>query len=554
MYADLHCHPGSSAYDYNRKNPDGDGSPFHPWNIPPSNLKRQSKSKRAFGYTQSDLAKSCASNTKLLFAALYPTEKGFFFGSKQGRTRQDILELHRRAKQARAAGDEDSAAEAMFNQLTPTEKKEFSKVNAIDELQSNQMNYTMERIQYIQGGNYDYFNELIHEYNMFWCSFHDKPGETVGELQLRLGDARKRCTGNYHIANPLSVAQSMDPANTQQVVVVTIEGMHSLGTGNYSWENVKDVSTTELLQRIAFLKDPAKWPHRPFFITFSHHFNNGLCGHAHSLPKLASKLLFDQSEMCDKGFSAMGFDAALALLGLDKNLSSDGSGRILIDVKHMSAMGRKELYEKIIRPFNSRPENAGNKIPIVASHVGYSGVSHLQAQIDKALGNEERDNFKVNGFYAWNINMSSEDIIEIHNSEGLIGLSFDQRIMGQDKVFIAFNLQDFLKGKKKKRREARDAMRRTIEAMVSVPFQNNLANPHRIWEELSIGTDFDGFIDPLFGYSTVLDFPDFENDLIESLKDMKKLHPEWFTTIDEKTAARKICFENARDFVLKHYK
>ena len=529
-----------------------DGQAFHPWNIPPSNLKRQMKSKRAFGYTQSDLAKACASNTKLLFAALYPTEKGFFFGINNGRTRQDILNLFLAANAARANGDEDSAAEAIFLQLSPEEQRAFSKRTVIDELQSNQMNYKMDRVQFIQSGSYDYYEELRHEYE-FWCASNDIAGATVNELSFRLGEKGKICNGQYHIANPNTIRQALNGGGTNQVIVITIEGMHSLGIGNYSWENIQDVSDEELLRRISLLKDPTQWAHRPFFITFSHHFNNRLCGHAHSIPGLASKILFDQREMRDRGFSALGFDAALALLGLDIDLRSNGTPRILIDVKHMSAWGRKEYYDRIVRPYNSRPENAANKIPIIASHVGYSGVSHLQAQIDKALGNEERDNYKVNGFYAWNINLSNEDVIEIHNSGGLIGLSFDQRIMGQDKVLVAFNLQDFLKGKKKKRREAQRSIRRTIEAVVRIPFENTLGEPHRIWDELSIGTDFDGFIDPLFGYSTVLDFPEFEEDLVESLEEIKKARPEWFGVLDSARAARKICYENAHDFVLRHY-
>lgn len=555
MYADIHCHPGTSAYDLNRyaqKNPPGDGQPFHPWNIPLSNLKRQLKSKRAFGYTQSDLAKACASNTKLLFAALYPTEKGFFFGIHNGRTRQDILNLFGAANAALANGDEDSAAEALFLQLTPTEQKEFSKRTAIDELQSNQMNYKLDRIQFIQSGNYDYYEELKNEYK-FWCSIDNLPGATIEKLRLRSGDEPKVCSGQYQIASPNTINAALNGGSKNQVIVITIEGMHALGVGNYSWENVKDVSREELLRRISSLKDPMQWAHRPFFITFSHHFNNTLCGHAHSVPGVASKLLFDQREMRDRGFTKLGFDAALALLGLDSALRSEGTSRILIDVKHMSAWGRKEYYDRIVRPYNSRPENAANKIPIIASHVGYSGVSHLQAQIDKALANEERDNYKVNGFYAWNINLSNEDVIEIHNSGGLIGLSFDQRIMGQDKVLIAFNLQDFLKGKKRKRREAQRAIRYAIEAIARIPFENALAEPQRIWDELSIGTDFDGFIDPLFGYSTVLDFPNFEKDLVESLEEMKKAHPGWFIGLDAPKAARKICYENAHDFILRHY-
>jgi hypothetical protein len=555
-YADLHCHPGAPAYDENRlarKNPRGDRQPFHPWHIPASNVRRQKKSKRAFGYSQSDLAKSSVSQTTLLFAALYPTEKGFFFGIKEGRTRHDILRLFQLAQEAKKKGDEDSAAEEFFLQLTPTEQKEFSKRTAVDELQSNKMNYSLERIQYVQSGDYDYYKELNHEYE-FWLTLDSKSGSTPAPIQLMEGGPAQVWNGSYQLATPSTLSQQLSAASSPITVVITIEGIHALGTGNYGWENVSDASPVELLHRVNELKNPAKWPHRPFFITFSHHFSNRLCGHAHSLPGFSRKVLFDQDEMLDEGFTETGLQVARSLLGLDSNLMADGSPRILIDVKHMSAKGRKELFDQIIKPFNSRQENANCKIPVVASHIGYSGVSHLQALIDKAMAGNEDDNDKVNGFYAWNINLSNEDVIEIHNSGGLMGISFDQRILGLDKVLVAFNVQEFLKSKRRKSREAKEAVSRTIEAIIAIPFENKLANPHLIWNELAIGTDFDGFIDPLFGYSTVMDFPDFENDLVHSLEEIQNRHSEWFATLTPALAARKICFDNARDFVLQHYK
>jgi|GEM_PF-462086 len=563
MFADLHCHPATAAYDENRKAataPDGspiDKTPFTPWHIPKSRLRRQKKGKRAFGYTQSDLAKSTQGKATLLFAALYPTEKGFFFGIRNGRTREDILRLSQAVRQAEESDTDAREIEALYDCLSDNEKKEFSKRTAIDELQCKQMNYAMERIQFIQSGSYDYFEELKHEYR-FLLTLDGKPAQTTQSLRLEMGGEEKEWQGTYHIAQPGNAAALVGAANSDVIFVLTIEGMNALGVGNYDWENVKDVSLSELLHRIRFLKgevaldEGTRWAHPPFFITFSHHFDNTLCGHAHSIPKLPARLLFDQRANCDAGLSENGFIAMKALLGLDDNLAPTASRRILVDVKHMSAQGRRDFYNRITRKFNSDPQNAANKIPIIASHVGYSGVSNLQALIDNT--HEESDNHKSDGFNAWNINICAEDVHEIHQSEGLIGLSFDQRILGLDHLFLHLNWSEMFRGARYKTREVQRALKRTLAAIVRIPFEDSLEHPDRIWREISIGTDYDGFIDPLFNYPTVLSFQSFENDISELLDELRTEHPAWFTQITPAQAARSICYENARDFLIKHYR
>jgi hypothetical protein len=562
MFADLHCHPATAAYDENRKAakaPGGttiDKTPFTPWHIPKSKLSRQNKGKRAFGYTQSDLAKSTQGKATLLFAALYPTEKGFFFGIRNGRTRGDILNLSRAVQQAEREDTDASEIIALYDALSDNEKREFSKRTAIDELQCKQMNYAMERIQFIQSGDYDYFEELQHEYR-FLLSLNGHPAQTTHPLRLTKDGEEKVWAGTYHVAKPGNAASLVGAASSDVIFVLTIEGMHALGVGNYDWEKVKDVSLPELLRRIQILKgevllqDGTTWNHPPFFITFSHHFDNTLCGHAHSIPKLPSKLLFDQRLNCDAGLHDNGFVVMKALLGLDNALKSTGSRRILIDVKHMSAQGRLDFYNRITRKFNYAPENAANKIPIIASHVGYSGVSSLQALIDNT--HEESDNYKRDGFNAWNINICAEDVREIHQSEGLIGLSFDQRILGLDHLFLHLNWSDMFRGRKYKTSEVQRALKRTLAAIVRIPFQDDLEHPERIWREISIGTDYDGFIDPLFNYPTVLSFQLFETDITKLLDELQTENPSWFTQITPAQAARAICYENARDFLIKHY-
>jgi len=237
-------------------------------------------------------------------------------------------------------------------------------------------------------------------------------------------------------------------------------------------------------------------------------------------------------------------------LGLDDNLKSTGSKRILIDVKHMSAASRQDFYKNIIRPFNRKPENAISKIPVIASQVGYSGIDGLDTLIQNAKDGKENDDFRVQGFKAWNINLCDEDVIEIHDSEGLIGISLDQQLLGLYEKSWLFNLPLPLI----ERKRAKKILARTLEQFIHIPFDYNLQEPMRIWNILCIGTGFDGANNPMTSYSTVMDMNRLEDDLIQILHSMKRERPKWFDNQSPENLARKICFENAYDFVATHYR
>ena len=234
------------------------------------------------------------------------------------------------------------------------------------------------------------------------------------------------------------------------------------------------------------------------------------------------------------------------ILGLTDHNQDDGTPRILIDVKHMSAMGRMAFYEEIIKPYNIEAQiNGTKKIPVIASHVGFSGHESLIDQVKTLKSKKEKDNFKIDGFYAWNINMSLEDIEIIHASEGLIGMSFDQRILGVDKKLLFFNLAN-------KRKNNIYRFRRLIERIVSSAYENNWPKKDDIWKRICIGSDFEGFVDPINSYPTVLNYPDFEEDLTETLLNLKKEKPAYFAVYDVPLVVRGILYENAKDFAIKH--
>ena len=562
MYADIHCFPGKAAYDSLGIDPNGNAAiPSDPWQIPQSNLLDQSKGRQANRYSQCDLAKSTQARVKLMFAALYPVEKGFFSGAKNGKINKKIIGEY--FNRIHLHGD--SAANTWLTQLIknqpgmePIKKSEFEFLKTLF------VHLPPDRITFLQNGCYDYFEELIREYK-FYLSKSGEKAITPHKLQPEPKGPYRTWERVYQLAmNGDDVLLRVRPDNDDVVIVLTVEGIHALGIGNPEDEvanvadGLKDVTIGKLKSRIRQLKgeetldDPTmpKWEHRPFYITFAGHFNNTLCGHAHSLPS-QSRHIYDQHVNMDKGvLKNATYGIMRELLGLDDHLESTESKRILIDVKHMSASSRQDYYKNIIRPYNRRPENTLSKIPVIASQVGYSGIDSLESLIKNAQAGKESDNFQVDGFKAWNINLCDEDVIEIHQSVGLIGISLDQQLLGfyQNSWLLNIPIPAI------ERICARSLLARTIEQFVHIPFDYNLPEPIRVWDMLSIGTGFDGANNPLNGYATVFDMHRLEDDLIVILRKMRKDYPKWFARYSPEILARKICFENAYNFVAKHYR
>ncbi|MEP2670830.1 MAG: hypothetical protein ABJH04_17625 [Cyclobacteriaceae bacterium] len=559
MYADINCYPGKVAYNSSAMALNGvDKSPMDPWQIPQSNLEDQKRGKPTRDYSQCDLVKSSQARVKLMFAALYPIEKGFFHGINGGQICKEVIGDY--FNRLHAHGD-SAAMEWLWKLMKSQPGMEKVKKSELDFIQNRYARLPLERVKYLQNGHYDYFEELKREYK-FYLS---KSGEKVTTAQLQLvpdGPTRK-WEGVYQLAkNGGDVLYRLRPDNDDVIIVLTLEGIHALGVGNPEDDNLapgnkpKDVSIGKLKSRIRQLKGEeslddislSSWAHTPFYITFAGHFNNGLCGHAHSLPSM-SKYIYDQRKNMDKGvLKNATYSVMNELLGLDEDLNTTGSKRILIDVKHMSAASRQDFYKNIIRPFNRKPENAISKIPVIASQVGYSGVDGLDTLIQNTKDGKEEDDFKVNGFKAWNINLCDEDVIEIHDSEGLIGVSLDQHLLGVYQKNWLFNIPLI------ERKRARNLLARTIEQFIHIPFDYNLKDPMRIWNILCIGTGFDGANNPLTSYSTVLDMNRLEDDLTAILHTMRRERPKWFDQLTPENLARKICFENAYDFVVAHYR
>ncbi|MEH0154497.1 hypothetical protein V6R21_10160 [Limibacter armeniacum] len=494
---------------------------YHPWTILADNKNKRDRARMASAYGQCDLVKLWNGNVRLTFNSLYPIEKGFF--------KSQVIKKQNPLK--------------MLSALITDEGLPIR-----DIFQSLFMQVPLPMVNYIQSGQYDYWKILNEEYQFAISKNGISTQSKIyipGGVRRIFKGKRKVIQENEEFLNIKGIYQIPSDRTELKallledkiVMILTIEGMHALGTdaGNL----------TDWKKRVDEIK---KWEYPVFFITFAHHFNNGLCGHAHSFPDISTKILDQKGSGFNGKFTKAGWVIIRKLLALDTNNDTDPSEgyRILIDVKHMSANSRLEYYKHIVMPCFEK----GTIIPVIASHCGYSGRKTLNELIDHT--DKESDDYFSNGFYAWNINVCNEDIEMIFLTEGLLGISLDQRILGVP-----------AKQKTAGGKNTIDCIWSTIRAAVKAIYtssnpQVNLLDKTKIWDHITLGSDFGGYIDPVNPYPDALEYKDLKLDLIEIIEKerISTQHNQLFgltNTQDVKSAVQKICYDNAKAFVLKWY-
>lgn len=307
----------------------------------------------------------------------------------------------------------------------------------------------------------------------------------------------------------------------------------------------------ELLKNVNSIK---KWgknedgTYTPFFITFSHHFWNQLCGHSISIPyqlggigkSVNAPNILDQSRGQEKPFTEVGKIIISSLL------SKNNGRRILIDTKHMSRDGMLWYYS-MLETYNT-DKSDDKKIPIISSHSAVNGKAKIlpkQYELIIKPNNDynQPDAYTVysdsqSTFNPWDINLSDEEIIEIHKSNGIIGLNTDQRILSCNKW-----IEDLKTRFKKAPVDETEKENWNIEwtALIAEQIyyvaeviakniwqqsydsknwveQDNM----KIWNRLALGSDFDGKINPVDSYCNSIDLPKMKSILLINFEMMMK--------------------------------
>ncbi len=534
-YSDLHCHPFLRPYEENDPTALGD-MPSDPGDVrsvwhTKTEIKILTDLEQSLGfvgYTESDFGNVLMyNNGAILVASHYAVESGFF-QLKKGTVLDDILRL-------------------------------FHIQNISADLLGNWVSrFKLVKIESIEDSRYDYFNDLLNQFNYASTQAAFSPHPAGDALNGK----------SYSIASP---GEHVKTGPNDIKVVFSIEGgnclWHNYNADGTIWDgnnfdaskiwNGRDFAgkfdnntlrayqllpgddfrnkvspaiitgpvdqMNELIpwavcsQVLQNLKDLKTHASRPFFITLGHHFYNGVCGHAASLQAL--KGLVDQSYGMNSDITNLGWMIINEML-------QDAGNRILVDVKHMSWRSRQSYY--------AFRQNYYQDVPIIFSHGAVFG-GHFK---DGAIVNSP-DSIATH-FYKQDINLYDEDIANIVSSGGLIGLEIDQRINGakadgHNAEMIGYNMLYIVKQ----------------ASALPLPAGSSA------WDFISLGTDYDGIINPTPGFGTaksIYSLKTIVNDQLTTFlntDDGRLSNPQGLAL---SVIMDKIFYKNVMDFVNKYYK
>ena len=335
------------------------------------------------------------------------------------------------------------------------------------------------------------------------------------------------------------------------VVIPSIEGAHSLFSANAHDIYTGSYDLHRLTDNISTVRN---WNYPPLFITLAHHFYNGLCGHSRTIPDGFASFILKQNIGLNEPLNKRGEEVIDRLLGI-KGYQSDGR-RILIDIKHMSVATRMQYYMKISALNSDKPLE--ERIPVVASHCGYSGHRTLSdAILVPDTEPSKYENSEV--FNPWSNNLTDEDVINIFDSGGIIGLNLDQRILsGMDVTEESKEIskQEILNNEEQVVKFWTIQIARNILGMVKAVVTSDDVDDSekvRVWDIISIGSDFDGMINPVDSFIVSDEFRDLRSALEKYMPQLEDFNLcSLGLSINE--ILDKIMYDNVLDFVVRNYR
>ncbi|MGV3557201.1 hypothetical protein [Larkinella arboricola] len=207
---------------------------------------------------------------------------------------------------------------------------------------------------------------------------------------------------------------------------------------------------------------------------------------------------------------------------------------VLIDINHMSLKSRLDFYEY--------RRSKGYQLPIIASHMGVTGYSIdewkaalnqatmirlkasnmpiVRVETERRIAGKWGTVSKTFTYNPWTINLMDEDIEEVLNSNGLIGISLDVRILGwqnapgkgeKEEYISAEEFRFFFPDLSKKlaaekidpaesflvpTKEERHPLAMCFN-ILHVVSTGQIRTDKDPWEHITIGSDFDGLINPI---------------------------------------------------------
>lgn len=367
------------------------------------------------------------------------------------------------------------------------------------------------RIDFIQSIT-DYFPDLENEYDYL---------RQLDGVIVKLADRAQYQYTLAKNATDIDIILNKDTIEDKKAnsiaVVITIEGAHVFGTGINPETNHADPNY--VLDNVVKVKN---WRHRPVYISLAHHFYNEICGHAQSLSGIVSKATNQRFGM-NEGFTQLGIDV------LEKLLDNSDNKRILIDIKHMSRKSRLEYFHLLDTKYKNED------IPVIISHGAVTGN-----EIDKHL------------FLQEDINFFDDEIIRVAETNGLFGLQLDERRIVASGDYVL--------------RKSHGIDRRKVLFYSSVLAWRHIQHIAELldakglfaWGIQSLGSDYDGMINPINGYWTAENYPTLADYLLKQAYNYKVQFPGNLTQarnrLDPEEIVDRVMGNNAYNFLHKYYR
>ena len=352
---------------------------------------------------------------------------------------------------------------------------------------------------------------------------------------------------------------------------LNVEGLHCF---------INDSGATDAKEQFTLNFEEFTNQHTILSINICHLQQNAFCNHAHGIQVFNDSLFYPVG----KGITKWGYEVIERMI--EKG--------ILIDIKHTSLHSRRQVYEVL------KNDDGSYRQPIICTHAGVTGLSindRVTYLLNKPINKDVV--FKVeylkpqsthlpDTYYNCNsINLYDEDIEQILNSGGLIGLSFDQRILGfanenvirgftqpSDVEYISSKEATFFLGPSPENLPtytSDEGVWSTEEFENTDPaldhqlhfrfFFNNVFHildvarqrgipVKKAAKQLCLGTDFDGLINAIDNCKTANDLGAFKKETIARLPALLKeanLHNEGLNIVE---FTEDLFYKNGRDFVL----
>lgn len=453
FFVDLHCHPSIKAFarsfqDKPGVQPASPKSNASVWRRDAPSLFDKLKNYAAglTNFIQSDGNSLLQGRVGVVCLSFYPQEKSFFF---------------------------NKAGDGIVSDVLTALATEFGR----------------QRIDHLQGME-SYWEDLKAEMD-FLRQQHNKSVSLDGKKV------------SYAIASSYAdieaAAKTAELGETKIVFVPTVEGCHvfdQVMNSHEPWDKfpkgVPDDRLQTMLARIREMRLERDGCIRPFFVTFAHHFWNGLCGQARSLAGFV-KCVVDQENGLQSNFTEAGKAVVHALLDELRDEQGRAVRPVLIDIKHMNRPSRLTYFE-ILR---SLPVSH----PVIVSHGGVTGLSGPGGTTLTPAAQEGL-------FMTDDINFFDDELLEIDRTGGVFGIQLDERRIGSQQAL----------------RNARGHLaRRDILYAWSGLVWNQIRHIAEVldladrfaWNVQTMGTDFDGIIDPINGYWTAKEMDDLDDYLLK---------------------------------------